>query len=447
MCGFFLIYEPEPGADPAVRFLLAQLHLDSLVGKRSLKAFRNALKALPTGSDSYDHAYANAMERIEGQVKGQAELAKQVLSWVTCAERLLATLELRHALAVDLGNSELDEDNLPEIEDIVSDCAGLVVVDEESGVKVIRLVHYTAAEYFKRTQQYWFPNAETDITAICVTYLSFSIFKGGPCQTDEEFEERLRSNGLFDYAACNWGYHAGCASTLPQGVMEFLDQKAQVEAPSQALMAIKHSGHSKYSQEFPRKMIAPHLAAYFGVEEAADALLKRGVDVDTKDSDGRSPISYAAENGYDGVINLLLHTALVDTDSNDNNGRTPLLFAAEKGHEAVVKLLLKTGKISADSKDFNGRTPLLFAAGKGHEVVVKLLLETGGGDADSKDSNGRTPLSWAAESGHEAVVELLVARDDVEADSTDQSGRTPLSYAAESGHEAVVKLLQSKTKP
>ncbi|KAF2174830.1 hypothetical protein K469DRAFT_756574 [Zopfia rhizophila CBS 207.26] len=47
-------------------FLLAQLHLVSLTGKRSLKAIRTALEKLPAGSDAYDHAYEEAMERIKG---------------------------------------------------------------------------------------------------------------------------------------------------------------------------------------------------------------------------------------------------------------------------------------------------------------------------------------------------------------------------------------------
>src|SRR5947199_973908 len=85
-----------------------------------------------------------------------------------------------------------------------------------------------------------------------------------------------------------------------------------------------------------------------------------------------------------------------DVDSKDSEyGRTPLLWAARNGHEAVVKLLLATGKADVDSKDSKyGRTPLSWAAENGHEAVVKLLLATGKADVDSEHSKyRRTPLS------------------------------------------------------
>jgi hypothetical protein len=110
---------------------------------------RTALKHLATGSNAYDYAYKDAMVRIEGQVKDQKELGKQVLSWITCAERPLTTSELQHALAVEAGESALNQENLPQIEDMVSVCAGLVTVDKKSGI--IRLVHYTTQDYFERT--------------------------------------------------------------------------------------------------------------------------------------------------------------------------------------------------------------------------------------------------------------------------------------------------------
>jgi len=120
----------------------------------SPKAIRTALKKLPRGSKAYDHAYEETMRRLECQIANSRELAKQVLSWITCAKRPLTTTELQHALGVEVGESELDEDNFSQIEDIVSVCAGLVTVDEESNI--IRLIHYTTQEYFERTRGIFF---------------------------------------------------------------------------------------------------------------------------------------------------------------------------------------------------------------------------------------------------------------------------------------------------
>ena len=240
------------GASPAkiVRFLLAQLHLSSLVGKRSPKALRASISKLPAGSNAYDHAYRNVMERIQGQVTDQEELAKQVLYWITCATRPLTIAELQHALGVEIGEQDIDCDNLPQIEDMVSACAGLVTVDEQSSI--IRLVHYTAQEYFQRTQKQWFPHAEMDITACCVTYLSYSTFESGFCRTDDEYEERLRLYPLYGYAARNWGYHASKLRTLDAQVLSFLTSRPKVEASDQAMLAIKR--WPNYSQEVTQQI-------------------------------------------------------------------------------------------------------------------------------------------------------------------------------------------------
>jgi hypothetical protein len=139
---------------------------------------------------------------------------------------------------VNIGDPKLDKENIGEIEDMVSVCAGLVTVDEES--RIIRLVHYTTQEYFERTQRDWFPNIETDVTEVCVTYLSFNCFATGFCPTDDEFEARLQQNPLYDYAARNWGHHARATSVVEQLVVDFLESKSKVSASSQEMMAFKN---------------------------------------------------------------------------------------------------------------------------------------------------------------------------------------------------------------
>lgn len=130
------------------RFQLVELHLQSLVGKTSPKALRNALHGLTVAEDPYGSAYSEAMERIEGQVAGHKQLAMRVLSWIVYARRPLTILELQQALAVEVGACDLDRDNLDDIQLMVSTCAGLVTVDSPSCI--IRLVHRTAQEFFER---------------------------------------------------------------------------------------------------------------------------------------------------------------------------------------------------------------------------------------------------------------------------------------------------------
>jgi ankyrin repeat protein len=431
-------YLSVPNRLKLVRFLLAQLHLDSLIGKRSPKAIRIVLEKLPEGSEAYDHAYNEAMERIEGQVADSQELAKQVLAWIICARRPLTTLELRHAIALEIDESKIDEENLPEIEDMVSVCAGLVTVDEQS--EIIRLVHYTTQEYFERTQTSWFPDAQKNIAIACVIYLSFDAFETGFCSTDKDFEARLQLNPLYDYAARNWGYHTRAASIeAERSILDLLKSKAKVSASSQAMIASKRSAwHSGYSQEVPKRMRGVHLAAYFGLEKVMTALLKNGYDLYPKDSHGRTPLSWAADYGHETVVKLLLEKG-AELESKDNHGRTPLLRTAWNGHEAVMKLLLEKGA-ELESIDNYSQTPLSLAAGNGHETVVKLLLEKGA-ELESKDKYSQTPLSLAAGNGHEAVAKLLLATASVDPDSKNINGRTPLSWAAANGHETVVKLL------
>ena len=73
-------------------------------------------------------------------------LAKNTLSWLVYARMGLTIPELRYALAIEEGASELDEENLEEADEIISACAGLVAINKETNK--IRLFHYTTQEYF-----------------------------------------------------------------------------------------------------------------------------------------------------------------------------------------------------------------------------------------------------------------------------------------------------------
>ncbi|ESU18178.1 hypothetical protein FGSG_11425 [Fusarium graminearum PH-1] len=382
-------------------------------------------------------AYGQAMERINGQMPGKKELAMKVLSWIACAKRQLTTSELQHALATKTGKSELDHGDLTHIGDMVSVCAGLVTVDEESSI--IRLVHYTTQEYLKRTRERWFRDPESVIATTCVTYLSFIVFETGFCETDRKFEERLRSSPFYDYAAHNWGHHARKDVTSSQVVINFLKSQAKVEASYQALMAAKQlSSYTNYSQRLPRKMTGLHLACLFGLSKAADTLLRLEYSPYLEDTYRRTPLWYAAQNGHKAVVELLLAAgADVNAAAASEHGRTALEAAAEGGHLKVIEKLLAAGAdVNAAAASKHGRTALQAAAEGGHLKVIEKLLAAGA------DANAAA-LQAAAKEGYLEVIEkLLVAGADVNAAAASEYGRTALQAAAEGGHlEVVEKLL------
>ncbi|EHK19820.1 uncharacterized protein TRIVIDRAFT_171764 [Trichoderma virens Gv29-8] len=457
-------------------FLLAQLHFETIRTKKTLKKIKNTLANLPTGEKAYDCAYEEAVQRIEGHDSDSKELAWLVLQWITCAKRPLTTKELQHALAVEINNTELDEENLVQIEEMVSVCAGLVTIDEES--KIIRLVHYTTQEYFERTQKRWFPTAQTEIATVCVAYLSFSAFETGFCETDQKFEERLQSFPFYGYAACNWGHHAP-KDEASQEVIRFLESKAKVEASSQALMATKgHSLDVNYSQTIPKKMTGLHLAGFFGVNKATDILLELGHSPNVEDSWKREPLWYAAQNGHEAIIveKLLAAGADVNAAAAGFYGRTALQAAAWNGHQEIVEKLLAAGadinaasyygwtalqaaaekghqeiikKLLAAGADINaaagagdsGQTALQAAAGNGHQEIVEKLLAAGA-DVNAADGDRQTALQAAAGKGHQEIVEkLLAAGADINAAAAGRHGRTALQAAAEKGHQEIVEKL------
>lgn len=348
-------------------------------------------------------------------------------------------MELQHALAVEVGRSELREDNISDVDDIVSVCAGLVTVDEESGI--IRLVHYTTQEYFERTQARWFPLAETDITNICVTYLSFSIFGTGLCHTPNEFLKRRRLNPLYDYAANNWGKHACKVQKCDKGIIDFLQDVKKVEASSQGLLVPLKAPRYPESRGFLREVTGLHLAVYLGVHSAVSRLLQLRQDTDLNDSEGRTPLSYAARGGHKHIVQLLLENG-ANIESRDIEGRTPLSHATEKGHKHVVQLLLEKHANIEPGDTVFGQTPLSYAAENGHNEVVQLLLEKGA-NIESRDTDGQTPLSYAAKNGHEEVVQLLLNKG-ANIESGNQYSSTPLLLAAKYGRKEVVQLLLEK---
>jgi ankyrin repeat protein len=423
--------------------------MNSLVPKLNVKKVKTALKTLPQGSDAYDIAYTAAMDRISAQGKEASEMAKKTLSWILCARRPLSTLELLHALAVEVDETEIDRDNILDPEQLLTLCAGLVTIDEASDN--VRFIHYTTQEYLQRTRETWFPYADVEIARICTAYLSLDELSAGPCSSKQDFDRRIETLALLDYAAVHWGAHMNVlveedfASDLGSEVVTkalvFLSNGSCLGSASQALFM---SGRTF----FPDSTIAregegfsgSHWIGRFGLAVLFRRWDSGGAQRDNRDVFGRTPLSWAAGEGHEVVSKLLLETGKVDADSKDYYCQTPLSWASRNGREAIVKLLLEF-EVDVNSKDCYGQTPLLFATQHSQEGVVKLLLGANMVEVDSRDHNCRTPLSIAVRRKDEATVKLLLNTRQADVESKNLHGETPLSFAATEGHEGMLKLL------
>lgn len=398
------------------------------------------LANLSNGSAALDDTYKDAFQRIKSQLDGHYELAKKVLLWITYARRPLTTAELCCALVVEPGEAELDPDNLPDFEDLLSVCAGLVVVDQESAV--IRLVHYTTQEYFERIRDTWDPDAPLHITLTCLTYLCFNVFKGGASLTDQDFEHRLEKNPLLDYAAKYWGQHAVTVQDkVWKAACRFLLSSNLIASSVQPMSASKIQ-HQGYSQSYPKQTMGLHVAARFGLSRISKELLPRLgkefiVSANGIDSFGQSPLLLAARAGHAGMVKLLVDAG-ADVETIGTYYGNALKGASEGGYEQVVEMLIDAG---ADVNALGGQysSALQVAAEEGYERVVKMLLYAGA-DVNAQGGYYGTALYAASMRGHEEVVKMLLDAG-ADANALGEDDRSALYVASEQGHHQVVKLL------
>jgi len=72
---------------------------------------------------------------------------------------------------------------------------------------------------------------------------------------------------------------------------------------------------------------------------ALEALLAKGLPVDVKDTEGWTPLMWAAASGSAGAADVLLRQG-ADVDARGNDGMTALMCAAATSDTALIKILL-----------------------------------------------------------------------------------------------------------
>ncbi|XVF88435.1 hypothetical protein PTKIN_Ptkin19aG0050900 [Pterospermum kingtungense] len=179
---------------------------------------------------------------------------------------------------------------------------------------------------------------------------------------------------------------------------------------------------------------------------------------------------FATLRGDDLLLHQLLKRGL-DPNESDNNGRTTMHIAASKGSENCILLLLDYGA-DPNFKDSEGIVPLWEAMLAGHDKVAKLLKENGanintgdvghyactsaeqnnlnllkeiiryGGDVTRPRHNGYTALHVAVCEGNIEIVQFLLEQG-ADIDKPDVHGWTPRDLAEQQGHEEIMMIFES----
>jgi len=404
------------------------------------------------------------------------------LMWISHSELPLSADEICHALAVEIGSTDIDIENVPSIRTVLDYCRGLATIDKESSA--IRLIHFTLKKYLLCHAEL-FDKPHSRIAETCLTYLNFQAIKNLSVIPSHD----PRGTPFLRYSSLHWGTHmrmelSDHSRHLALELLDQYDNHISAELLWGSVKKLFFTGFIGYSDYTPGELrrrstipeylnsrtpfFALHCVSYFGIAKLAiDLIRTKKWDVNQRDSAGLTSLIWAARYGCEQVVELLLQQKDTQSDMPDMRyGRTALSWAAGSGHEGVVRLLLgrrfalpgsigrrwgKTAQVisvlsgrkyvNPNRQDDGGRTPLFWAAENGHEGAVELLLGLAAVSPDLPGNSGQTPLSCAARNGHDEVMKLLLQREDVSPDKPDNRGQTPLLRAASNGYERAVMLL------
>lgn len=195
-----------------------------------------------------------------------------------------------------------------------------------------------------------------------------------------------------------------------------------------------------------------HLAIRNGNSSMVKELLAKGIDPDSVDRYGFTPLCQAAYRGDAEIAKMLIDHGVdvnLRSDVKDGNKRAtfwPLLMAVERagyasdrsGHEDVAIMLIEKGA-KVDLADAGGFTPL-------HESwfserVTRMLVENGA-DIHAKNRLGETPLHFAIRLGIKDAVRLLLELG-ADPEIENNKGETSLDYAKKYERDEILKLITS----
>jgi len=175
---------------------------------------------------------------------------------------------------------------------------------------------------------------------------------------------------------------------------------------SDAALRVIEAALNRAAEAQPGAVFPLHWAAIQNHVRVITRLVERGMDVDMRDAEGRTPLMIAAAFGNSDAAETLLALG-ADPQAKDRDfGDAPIHFAARTGHTALVRLLLEHGVESELPAGPDGVTPLHYAAMFGHRKTIEFLV-TSGVNPDVADLNGVMPQQYASRRRRPEIAAFL----------------------------------------
>jgi hypothetical protein len=375
------------------------LHLKELSTKNTVRDFERALDKLP---NEINDTYRQAINRINKQAPDDRDIALKALKWTLLAVDVLSVRELRHALAIepDEHEDDINEDALCAIEDVISACAGLLEVDQET--QTVRLVHFTAREYFRKSTDPWLSSAQLHLAKACIDYICLPSMRN--VQTWSPHGEFHNFHPFFYYASRNFGVHLKASITIESAYicLRYLDR---VQTLPVALLAIARTLPTSAVWKFPErdleliKFPPAHVAATLRIPEIVKLLCEQDTKASSEiDSWNNTPLHIASSLEDVRSVEELLKTH-GDLDRCNQVHLNPLHCAIRVGRDvesctAIVKLLLEAGANPNVKLEYDV-LPLHRVAEDHRDLfeIATLLVDHGAEVSARGDDDGETALS------------------------------------------------------
>ncbi|CAG0914966.1 unnamed protein product [Notodromas monacha] len=179
------------------------------------------------------------------------------------------------------------------------------------------------------------------------------------------------------------------------------------------------------------------------VVELVDGL---GFDVNARDSEGITPLHWAAINNRKDVMNYMISRGAEIDPVGGELRSTPAHWATRQGHLTAVVILMRHGA-NPTLKDGDGSTCLHLAAEFGHTAIVAYLVAKGV-NVDLLDGNGMTPLMLSSRSICSLDPTRLLMTLGANVTLQDEvEGNTPLHWALLANNPVATTLLADKGAP